>query len=278
VPNTQQQLAPSSEMIEYYRQVDDLISTEVNQMRDWPFIKSADAEQSIRFLSDPGSLTSLAYVGVAPDRLAANFRAIVDLLRACSPENPLARALHRQPVANDLAALPWSEPISNLENSLLEWAEQREIDGESLLQMLQWAMSPFWRLAAERYADELRQLVTNEKSTCPVCGNYPDFAILDDNEHGRRYLYCLCCNWKWPFKRMGCGYCGNDDSDRLGYVVPEEFKGYKIYCCEQCKSYLKTIDHREAMARLDLHPLLEHVKSLFLDLLAIEKGYLPMHA
>ena len=264
-------------MVEYYRQVDSFLKTEVNRLHDLPFMKHADSLQSIRFLTGNSSLTSLAYVYVDPERLAANFRAIIDLLRVSSPKNPLTLALHQQPIADDLETLSWSEPMAKLEKSMLQWAERRGLDGESLLQMLQWAMSPFWRLAAERYADELRQLVTNGKSACPVCGNHPDFAILDDNEHGRRYLYCLCCNWTWPFKRMGCGYCGNDDSNQLGYLLLEEFKGYKIYCCEQCKSYLKTIDHREATARLDLNPLLEHVKSLFLDVLAIEKGYLPMH-
>lgn len=277
MPTERQPLAPPSEMIEYYRQVDIFLNAEVSRRRDQPFIKPADAEQKIRFLTQNSSLTSLAYVDVDTERLIANFEAIVDLLQTIAPENPLGRAL-RQTAADALAVLPWSAPFSQLENSLQQWAERKGLDGESLLQMLHWAMSPFRRLAAERYADELRQLVTNEKSTCPVCGSYPDFALLDDNEHGRRYLYCLCCNWQWPFKRMGCGFCGNEDPGQLGYVVIEEFKGCKIYHCEQCKSYLKTFDQRAAAARLDPNPMLEHVKSLFMDLLAIEKGYLPMHA
>jgi len=278
VPTEHQTLAPHSEMIEYYRNVDTFLNAEVNRLRDLNFTKPADALQAIRFLTRDSSLTSLAYVDVDTERLQANFRTIIELLRASSPENPLVLSLHQPSVIDALAAMPWSAPLKQLENSLQQWAEREGVDGESLLQLLHWAMSPFWRLAAERYADELQQLVTNEKSTCPVCGNYPDFAILDDNEHGRRYLHCLCCNWQWPFKRMGCGYCGNEEYSQLGYFVFEEFKGYKIYHCEQCKSYLKTFDQRAATARLDRNPMLEHVKLLFLDLLAIEKGYLPMHA
>lgn len=278
MPTELQSLAPHSEMVEYYRHVDTFLNAEVSRLRDLNFTKPADALQAIRFLTRDSSLTSLAYVDVDTERLKTNFRTIIELLRASSPENPLALSLHRPTVADALAALPWSAPLKQLESSLQQWAEREGLDGESLLQLLHWAMSPFWRLAAERYADELRQLVTNEKSTCPVCGNYPDFAILDDNEHGRRYLHCLCCNWQWPFKRMGCGYCGSEDYSQLGYIVFEEFKGYKIYHCEQCKSYLKTFDQRAATARLDRNPMLEHVKLLFLDMLAIEKGYLPMHA
>ena len=278
MPTELQPLAPHSEMVEYYRQVDTFLNAEVSRLRDLTFTKTADALQAIRFLTRDSSLTSLAYVDVDTERLKANFLTIIELLRASSPENPLALSLHRPSVADAFAAMPWSAPLRQLESSLEQWAEREGFDGESLLQLLHWAMSPFWRLAAERYAEELRQLVTNEKSTCPVCGNYPDFAILDDNEHGRRYLHCLCCNWQWPFKRMGCGYCGNEEYSQLGYIVFEEVKGYKIYHCEQCKSYLKTFDQRAATARLDRNPMLEHVKLLFLDLLAIEKGYLPMHA
>jgi len=278
VPTELQSLAPYSEMVEYYRHVDTFLNAEVSRLRDLPFTKSADALQAIRFLTRDSSLTSLAYVDVDTERLQANFRTIIELLQTSSPENPLVLSLRQPSVADALAAMPWSAPLKQLEGSLQQWAERKGFDGESLLQLLHWAMSPFWRLAAERYAEELRQLVTNEKSTCPVCGNYPDFAILDDNEHGRRYLHCLCCNWQWPFKRMGCGYCGNEEYSQLGYIMLEEFTGYKIYHCEQCKSYLKTFDQRAATARLDRNPMLEHVKLLFLDLLAIEKGYLPMHA
>jgi FdhE protein len=262
-------------MVEYYRQIEAFLGAEVDRLQTLPFVKPAEAERLIPFLTQKESLTSLAYVFVDSERLSANFFALVDLLLTCSPENPLALALQQHAAA--LAAMPWTASVPELEDNLSQWAEREGLDSSSLLQLLHWAMSPFWRLAAKRYADELRQLVTNEKSTCPICGHYPDFAILDDNEHGRRYLHCLCCNWQWPFKRMGCGYCGNEDYGQLGYIVSDEFKGYKIYTCEHCKSYLKTVDQRAATARLDHSPMLEHVKSLFLDLLAIEKGYLPMH-
>lgn len=263
-------------MVEYYRQIDAFVQTEVERLDALPFTKSDDAGKVIPWLSGSDSLASRGYVSVDPARLSANFQAVIELLRTSSPDNPLAAALHLHSPA--LAGLPWSAPIPELENHLVEWAEQQGLDGASLLQVLPWALSPFRRLAAKRYGDELRQLVTNEKFTCPICGGYPDYALLDDQEHGRRYLRCLCCDWQWPFKRMGCGYCGVNDPDRLGYIVAESLPGYKIYCCEGCKSYLKTFDQREAVARLDPNPLVEHVKSLFLDLLAIEKGYLPLHA
>ncbi len=278
MPIENQQFAPPADMVEYYRQVDTFIDAEVDQLRDLPFLKPAGTEPAIRFLSGDHSLSSLGLADVDSQHLAVNFRAMLDLLLTSAPDNPLAQALQRPSVAEHLAALPWSAPMATLERALSQWAGQEGLDEASLAQVLQWAASPFRRLAAERYADELRQLVTNEKATCPICGGYPDMAILDDNEHGRRYLYCLGCNWQWPFKRMGCGFCGNEDYGRLGYIVIEDLKGYKIYACEQCKSYLKTVDQRAGAPRLDRNPMLEHVKSLFLDLMAVDRGYLPMHA
>jgi formate dehydrogenase accessory protein FdhE len=268
--------ASSSEMIEYYRQVDNFVREQVDSMRTLPLSKAAGAEQVIRFLPRKESLDSLGYVPVDAGRLVNNFRKIVDLLAVTSKDNPLALALQRHEAA--LAAMPWTAPVSELENSLSRWAEREELDVASLQQMLQWALSPFRRLAAAHYADELRQQSTNEKFICPICGSSPDCALLDDKEFGRRYLHCLCCDWQWPYKRMGCGYCGNEDHSQLGYLMVEEHKGYKIYCCEQCKSYLKTFDQREVDGPLDQNLLLKHLQTLFLDLLAIEKGYLPLHS
>lgn len=261
-------------MVEYYRQLDSYISSELDRLRATPFAGMNLDQQALRHLPADKSLTGLGLVLVDAERLAANFQAIIELLHHSAPDNPLAISLLQRVAAGDLHHLPWSAGLPQLEQAIGQWTD---LDVESVEQLLHWAMSPFWRLAAEHYAAGLKDLVTNEKATCPICGQYPDFAVLDDREHGRRYLHCLCCNWQWPYKRIGCSYCGNEEHNQLGYTIIEDLKGYKIYHCEKCRSYLKTFDQRAATGRLDPNPLLEHVKTLFLDMLAIEKGYLPMH-
>jgi FdhE protein len=269
--------APSAEVVDYYQKLNKFIAVQLDKLRSTSFSKADGVGQRIRHLAQESTLIEMGLVPFDSDQAAENFKTIVGLLLASSPANELAIELHKNIAAGKFDGYSWRGNFSALENKFGQWAEATGIDADSLLQLIQWAMSPFWRLAAEHYTDDLKELVTNERATCPICGKHADFAVLDDKEHGRRYLVCLCCNWQWPFKRTGCGYCGNNDHNQLGYILLDDVKGYSIYCCEKCKSYLKTFDQRTAGAKLDDTPLLENVKTLFMDLLAIEKGYLPMH-
>jgi FdhE protein len=269
--------AASAELLAYYRTLSDFLAGRLNLLRILPVAKAEGVSRQIRFLQPE---SSLAISGLAPfdaDLVAENFAAIMELLLAVSPANSLAKAVKEGLDAGDFGKKCWLGDLAEIEREFGRWAEMKQVDGDSLIQLVHWAFSPFWRLAAEQYADDLKELVTNERPTCPICGKHPDFAVLDERERGRRQLVCLTCNLQWPFKRMGCAYCGNTDYHQLGYLVIDEVPGYRIYHCEKCLSYLKTFDQRADAIRLDGDPLLENVKTLFMDMLAIEKGYLPMY-
>ncbi len=104
---------------------------------------------------------------------------------------------------------------------------------------------------------------------CPLCGSSPDIAYLD--EDGRRLLHCELCGQEWRYPRLKCPFCGNDESDTLGYFTSEEDAGFRVDFCRKCKVYIKTLDKRivELPAPLEL----ENLITLHLDMLAHEQGF-----
>ena len=106
---------------------------------------------------------------------------------------------------------------------------------------------------------------------CPICGSQPDFAFLD-KERGSRWLLCSRCDTECVFKRLECPYCGTQDQKSLAYFTDDEGL-YRLYVCEQCKRYLKTIDLSKAKSEVVLP--LERLYTLDLDSQAKIKGYHP---
>ena len=109
------------------------------------------------------------------------------------------------------------------------------------------------------------------RSFCPICGGAPDFAYLD-TERGSRWLLCSRCDTEWLFQRLGCPYCNTQNQDDLTYYTDEEGL-YRLYVCEHCHRYLKTIDLQKATTEA-LLPL-ERLYTLDLDKQAQQKGYTP---
>lgn len=110
-----------------------------------------------------------------------------------------------------------------------------------------------------------------EGGQCPICGGPPDFAALD-GEVGRRRLLCSLCDTEWNYRRVGCPFCGNEDSAKLGYFSVRE-GAYRLYVCEECKGYLKTVDRRETWLK---HPLpVERILTVGMDVTAAQQGYRP---
>lgn len=134
--------------------------------------------------------------------------------------------------------------------------------------VLQGALHPF--LAA--HADELLPLVNQDswhRGYCPVCGGNPDFASLD-KEQGARWLMCFRCNAQWIFNRLACPYCGNQEQKTMGYFTDDEAL-YRLYFCEKCHHYIKTIDLRKTES--DILLPFERVLTINMDRQASELNY-----
>ena len=104
---------------------------------------------------------------------------------------------------------------------------------------------------------------------CPVCAGRPDFAALE-GEAGERRLLCARCDAEWTSRRVGCPFCGEDGFARIGYFLTGD-GAYRLYVCETCKGYLKTIDLRETWRRRPLP--LERILTVGMDIGAAQQGY-----
>jgi FdhE protein len=131
------------------------------------------------------------------------------------------------------------------------------------------SIKPSVRLCAEQLCAYLDKQDPWQKSYCPICGSPPVLSMLEGE--GERSLICSFCWHKWPVKRVFCPFCDTTDNQQLQYFFSEEEKEYRVYTCENCNKYIKTIDARNA-ERI-IYPPLEQVVTLHLDMQANEKGF-----
>ena len=129
------------------------------------------------------------------------------------------------------------------------------------------SLAPYLQRAAEVIHPRL-DLSLWSKGYCPVCGGRPNFSILDE-ETGAMKLMCSRCASLWGFRRMVCPFC--DIEARPATYYPSDDGLYRLYVCSACKGYLKTVDLREA--RRVVHPMVERLLTVGMDLAAHQEGY-----
>ena len=131
------------------------------------------------------------------------------------------------------------------------------------------ALVPYLERAAEALLPRVDQSDWF-RGYCPVCGAVPDLAFLNE-EGGARDLVCSRCNSRWRYVRLRCPFCGTSDSANLQYY-PSDDEIYRLYVCEACKHYLKTVDLRVTQTKLPAP--VERVLTVAMDVAAQEQGYL----
>ena len=109
---------------------------------------------------------------------------------------------------------------------------------------------------------------------CPRCNGAPQLSILDagamSGDGGGRRLLCAICLAAWPFRRIVCPSCGEENEHRLGYFISPTSDHLRLDTCDTCGRYLKSID----LGRLGLAvPLVDEVAGVALDLWAADRGY-----
>jgi len=139
----------------------------------------------------------------------------------------------------------------------------------------------FSKLALQPYAEYLAAIDVRPldrdgprgKYVCPFCGGAPQLSILDgarDPDGGGRHLLCGTCSTVWPFRRVLCAQCGEEDEHRLGYYHSPAFDHLRVDACDTCRHYLKTVD----LTRLGIAvPVVDEVAGAPLDLWALEHDY-----
>lgn len=158
--------------------------------------------------------------------------------------------------------------INDVPTDKAKWADKLQVPEE----LMEFLATNIARLVLNSYAATVAKQLDLEKwdkGYCPICGDSPTMAKLS-GEVGIRMLHCGRCETEWRFDRIGCPYCGNKDTGKLSFVTLEDNKQYRLYLCDQCKSYLKTVDERQCGA-VDL--FCEDLATADFDKLASSEGY-----
>ena len=133
------------------------------------------------------------------------------------------------------------------------------------------SLKPFFSQLAQELKSKLENCHWNQ-GICPVCSRPADLSLLRDDE-GKRSLFCLQCDFEWPYKRLQCPFCENEDQDKLSYftIDNKEQEQYRVNVCHQCQRFIKTIDTRKIDGEINLE--IENLITLHLDLQADKEGF-----
>ena len=154
---------------------------------------------------------------------------------------------------------------------LNDHAESLGIERASLQLFLRFLTRFLLTKRAQDMAAELAPL-SWKKGYCPVCGSFPQLAIIRDK--GQKWLQCPDCSHEWQFPRLACPYCDHEDPENTNYMFVEGKKEDTAFTCSKCLRYIITT-HRSDTLR-QIHPDLTAISLAHLDLIVQAKGFQPM--
>ena len=163
--------------------------------------------------------------------------------------------------------------ISFDKDTIEELSEPAPLDSSTLNLIGRELVKPFFHSIAI-YSKNIVSFQNWTEGFCPICGDLPSFARFSKEEEGKRYLWCARCDMEWGFQRICCPFCKNSDHTKLKFLTTNYREELRIDVCDDCKGYVKTIDERKFEEDYVTIYIKEHVSSLFLDMVAEEKGYL----
>jgi len=181
----------------------------------------------------------------------------------------LKRALERAETAPDWPNQLLKAVLKMDNKTLIKIGNETDLAPDALEFLVRTAMKPSLHAIRNSVSDIRLEEKDWDYGYCPLCGSQPDMAYLD--KIGKRYLHCELCDQEWPYPRLKCVFCHNEDHDSLGYFQSEQEEGFRVDFCRKCKRYIKTIDKRvlEEPAPLEL----EFLSTIHLDILANEHGF-----
>lgn len=205
------------------------------------------------------------------------------------PSGELARDLPvlRQAISNFLKAVEANAPsaLAIQAGSLLQ-ASESELD-EMLIE--HWRapsdveffakafLQPYARWLSEIGAKPVDRNLGRGENRCPFCDGKPQVAVLQikesSAESGGRDLICATCLTVWPFRRVACANCGEENPVKIGYFHSPDYNYTRIEACDTCKYYIKAVDLTKYGLAI---PLVDEVAAAPLDLWAREHGYIKI--
>lgn len=121
-----------------------------------------------------------------------------------------------------------------------ETASRLGLDASLLALLVQNTLKPPLRAFQRRYQEQV-DLEGWRRCICPFCGRAPALAELQGAQRAG-HLRCGICAGDWPYPRLQCGLCENDDYRTLGtFGLEDEQNTAFAQACECCRGYLKTV-------------------------------------
>jgi FdhE protein len=146
-------------------------------------------------------------------------------------------------------------------------ATARRIDARALISLAHLAALPLLRASGRGLQQEHHWA----HGYCPVCAGWPILAERRGLDRSR-WLRCGRCAGAWEVQWLTCVYCGEQNHERLGSLVPEDGSElHKVETCTSCRGYLKSIASLRAFPPLEL--LLVDLETVEFDLVALDRGY-----
>lgn len=186
---------------------------------------------------------------------------VPDFVRRIASIAPLPLAAQGEDLLNG--------PPGRIDEILLAWwsgPSDRAFFPKAILQ-------PYARRLADAQITLSGRVPVHADNRCPFCGGVAQLSVLhttDPSGGGGRRLLCATCLTAWPFRRVRCVQCGEEDERRLGYFRSPAFDHLRVDVCETCRRYLKTVD----LTRLGIAvPLVDEVAGTVLDVWARDCGY-----
>ena len=159
-------------------------------------------------------------------------------------------------VGRDLLRGVWQEPSIAVDDHARFFAR-------ALLQ-------PFAEYVAGRAQFEVESM----QPICPFCSSAPVVAVLrGEGDGAKRSLLCSLCSTEWPYRRILCPNCGEEDKAKLPIYRAAEFDHVRAESCDRCRVYLKAVDLTKNGHAV---PVVDEIATLPLNIWAEEQGYVKL--
>lgn len=150
---------------------------------------------------------------------------------------------------------------------LVDCWEGRPPADESICLLARVLLQPFAESLATR-----RQIDPHwSQPICPFCSSKPVVAVLrGEGDGAKRWLLCAVCATEWPYRRIVCHNCGEENKDRLPVYTADAFAFVQMQACDSCKTYIKAIDMTKNGLAV---PVVDEIATVSLNIWAEENGY-----
>jgi FdhE protein len=159
------------------------------------------------------------------------------------------------------------------EEIVLNWSTTLDIRPEAMRLLLISVLRPVLEMKVREIVDLLGNF-SWDNGYCPMCGAFPDIAVIKD-KITQRWLHCSRCRHEWRFNRVLCPYCEHEGKEEgTTYFFVDGKEQETAFICDRCKRYLLTLNRVSDLGDHDLDVV--SMGLTHLDMIMQEKGFIPI--